>query len=125
MGYWSEDESDHVFTNPWQKRCGIGVRIIWVSSWLLGWCFQPSQPQRIHSGLNTNFSLSHSHSAKPEQNLSEDKLGQVYTIPGLNWSEDKLGQVQTNAEQNWGDDELGQVFGCSQTQPEQGKACNQ
>ena len=61
----------------------------------------------------------------PWLNWSEDKLGQVYTNPGLNWSEDKLGQVQTNAEQNWGDDELGQVFGCSQTQPEQGKACNQ
>ena len=26
------------------------------------WCFEPSQPQRITSGLNTNFTLSPSHS---------------------------------------------------------------
>ena len=32
------------------------------SSWLVTWCFQPSQPQRITSGLNTNFNLSPSHS---------------------------------------------------------------
>ena len=27
-------------------------------SYLVSWCFQPSQPQRITSGLNTNFTLS-------------------------------------------------------------------
>ena len=30
--------------------------------WLVSWCFEPSQPQRIPSGLNTNFTLSPSHS---------------------------------------------------------------
>ena len=31
-------------------------------SWLVSWCFEPSQPQRITSGLKTNFSLSPSYS---------------------------------------------------------------
>ena len=30
--------------------------------WLVSWCFEPSQPQRIPSGLKTNFTLSPSHS---------------------------------------------------------------
>ena len=30
--------------------------------YLLSWCFKPSQPQRITSGLNTNFTLSPSQS---------------------------------------------------------------
>ena len=29
---------------------------------LVSWCFEPSQPQRITSGLNANFTLSQSHS---------------------------------------------------------------
>ena len=29
---------------------------------LVSWCFEPSQPQRITSGLNTNITLSPSHS---------------------------------------------------------------
>ena len=29
---------------------------------LVSWCFEPSQPQRITSGLNANFVLSHSYS---------------------------------------------------------------
>ena len=29
---------------------------------LVSWCFEPSQPRRITSGLNTNFTLSPSHS---------------------------------------------------------------
>ena len=31
-------------------------------SWLVGWCFEPSQPQRITSGLKTNFILYPSYS---------------------------------------------------------------
>ena len=31
-------------------------------SYLASWCFEPSQPQRITSGLNTNFTLSPSYS---------------------------------------------------------------
>ena len=31
-------------------------------SQLVSWCFEPSQPRRITSGLNTNFTLSPSHS---------------------------------------------------------------
>ena len=39
----------------------------WVASHteakeLVSWCFEPSQPQRITSGLNTNFTLSPSYS---------------------------------------------------------------
>ena len=33
-----------------------------VGAQLVSWCFEPSQPQRITSGLNTNFTLSPSHS---------------------------------------------------------------
>ena len=29
-----------------------------IFSSLVSWCFEPSQPQRITSGLNTNFTLS-------------------------------------------------------------------
>ena len=32
------------------------------TSLFVSWCFEPSQPQRITLGLNTNFSLSPSHS---------------------------------------------------------------
>ena len=33
-----------------------------ISSYLASWCFEPSPPQRITSGLNTNFTLSPSYS---------------------------------------------------------------
>ena len=33
-----------------------------TNSQLVSWCFEPSQPQRITSGLNTNFTLSPSYS---------------------------------------------------------------
>ena len=33
-----------------------------VVSWLVSWCSEPSQPQRITSGLKTNFNLSPSYS---------------------------------------------------------------
>ena len=44
------------------KQCLLLGNIIWLEQDLVGWCFQPSQPQRITSGLNTNFTLSPSHS---------------------------------------------------------------
>ena len=28
---------------------------VWLDGYLVSWCFKPSQPQRITSGLNTNF----------------------------------------------------------------------
>ena len=34
----------------------------WPLTRLVSWCFEPSQPQRITSGLNTNFTLSPSRS---------------------------------------------------------------
>ena len=33
----------------------------WLVSWLVSWCFEPSQPQRITTGLNTSFILSPSY----------------------------------------------------------------
>ena len=39
-----------------------GITISVTVSELVGWCFESSQPQRITSGLNTNFALSPSHS---------------------------------------------------------------
>ena len=44
-------------TLPFHRRTPRGL----VSE-LVGWCFKSSQPQRITSGLNTNFTLSPSHS---------------------------------------------------------------
>ena len=35
---------------------------VYVSPQLVSWCFEPSQPHRITSGLNTDFTLSPSHS---------------------------------------------------------------
>ena len=40
--------------HKWQWNTTVG--------WLVSWCFEPSQPQRITSGLNTNFTLSPSYS---------------------------------------------------------------
>ena len=44
----------------------LGDSLLFVSgqiqSQLVSWCFEPSQPQRITSGLNTNFTLSPSYS---------------------------------------------------------------
>ena len=39
-----------------------GVAKIQRVSYLVSWCFKPSQPQRITSGLHTNFTLSPSYS---------------------------------------------------------------
>ena len=33
------------------------------ASWFASWCYKPSQPQRIISGLKTNFNLSASYSS--------------------------------------------------------------
>ena len=41
------------------------------------WCFEPSQPQRIISGLKTNFNLSPSYSA---QKSSNHKFFKIYKI---------------------------------------------
>ena len=35
----------------------------WLVDWLVGWCFQPSQPLGVTSGLDTNSNLSLSYSA--------------------------------------------------------------
>ena len=42
--------------SPWENSLAE------VRTQLVSWCFEPSQPQRITSGLNTNFKLSPSHS---------------------------------------------------------------
>ena len=42
-------------------QSGATQRGEWVSK-SVSWCFEPSQPQRITSGLNTNFTLSPGHS---------------------------------------------------------------
>ena len=50
---------------------------------LVSWYFEPSQPQRIISGLKTNFDLSSRYSAhvvNPQnlQNVKKLVLGQIY-----------------------------------------------
>ena len=47
---------------PTSLRCHILRDPIWTQVELVSWCFQPSQPQRITSGLKTNFTLSPSYS---------------------------------------------------------------
>ena len=38
------------------------LQCLYIVILLVSWCFEPSQPQRITSGLNTNFTLSPSYS---------------------------------------------------------------
>ena len=45
----------HVMVTPWALVVVIAVIIV-------SWCFEPSQPHRITSGLNTDFTLSPSYS---------------------------------------------------------------
>ena len=46
---------------PEHETVGI-MHAKYRKGWLVSWCFEPSQPQRITSGLNTNFTLSPSYS---------------------------------------------------------------
>ena len=48
-----------------------------VFNLLASWCFQPSPPQRILSGLKANFSLSPTYSAHKSSN---EKLSKIYEI---------------------------------------------
>ena len=52
---------------------------------LVSWCFEPSQPQRITSGLNTNFTLSPGYSfRKPSYHKSCFFGGPIYIAWALN-----------------------------------------
>ena len=60
---------------------------IWVS-WLFIWYFEPSQPQRIVSGLKTNFTLSPNYSAHKSSNL---KFSRLYKIsPDTNYTQQNI-----------------------------------
>ena len=53
-GIYVRSEKDHLACGCWlSKRQQLKK--------LVSWCFEPSQPQRITSGLNTNFTLSPSY----------------------------------------------------------------
>ena len=65
-----EDKAVHFFCR--ESPCGprVQFRTCMIAEWfsgiyyqqqLLSWCFEPSQPQRITLGLNTNFTLSPSY----------------------------------------------------------------
>ena len=51
--------------------------------WLVSWCFEPSQPLGVTSGLNTKFGLSLSYSAHKspdiDHNIPTAQLFQSYT----------------------------------------------
>ena len=47
----------------WMCAVNAAKRSSWNSGKSVSWCFEPSQPQRILSGLKTNISLSPSYSA--------------------------------------------------------------
>ena len=75
-------------TKTWKHRCyqlafknGESVFIfslIWgLENGLVSWYFEPSWPQRIISGLKTNFSLSPSYSARKS---SSHKFFQIYKV---------------------------------------------
>ena len=54
----------------------------------VSWYFEPSEPQRITSGLKTNFNLSASYSA---HNSSNHKFSKIYKVsPDTNLYETKL-----------------------------------
>ena len=68
------NQSDFCKFAAFQRLCSQGIFQEMMGSWwywqmggyrfgkLVIWCFEPSQPQRIASGLNTNFTLSPSYS---------------------------------------------------------------
>ena len=50
-------------TFPFQPmNSTYSTKVLGRQGWLVSWCFEPSQLRRITSGLNTNFTLSPSHS---------------------------------------------------------------
>ena len=65
---------------PWADGNGMG-KLCWFV--LVSGCFKPSQPQRIISGLKTNFKLSPSYSV---HNSSNHKFSKIYKIsPNTNY----------------------------------------
>ena len=55
-------------TGHHHHQLNIIIRILRLVSQLVSWCFKPSQPQRITSGLNTNYTLSPSQSFHKSSN---------------------------------------------------------
>ena len=61
-------------------RIAVGVTVGVVVSYLVSWCFQPSQPQGISSGLNTNFTLSPSYSFHKSSYHKSCFLAYLYSV---------------------------------------------
>ena len=51
-GCWADAHAEDRGSDGGKRKVSVSGR----------WCFQPSQPQRITSGLNTNFNLAPSYS---------------------------------------------------------------
>ena len=60
------------------------MRLTYCTRKLVSWCFEPSQPQWITSGLNTNFTLSPSHSFHKSSYHKSCFLSQIYILWALN-----------------------------------------
>ena len=56
------------------------------------WCFEPSQPQRITSGLNRNFTLSPSYSFH-KSSYHKSCLFSLFIFPGHSTREPAFGRV--------------------------------
>ena len=52
--------------------------------WLVSWCFKPSQPQSITSGLDTNFTLSTSYSFHKSSYHNSCFFEPIYIVRALN-----------------------------------------
>ena len=63
-----------------------------VTSKLVGWCFEPSQPHRITSGLNTNFTLSPSYSRHKSSHYKSRFLS-LFIVRGHSTREPDSGKV--------------------------------
>ena len=70
MGVWHHSQTllkeivfaYNISAQPWHQWIGCTYVQGNIFIQLVSWCFEPSQPQRIISGLNTNFNLSPSYS---------------------------------------------------------------
>ena len=70
---------------------------------LVSWCFVPSQPQRITSGLNTNFTLSPIYSFHKSSEPFRKTFRKRYIVERTIKAEIRLGEQSEKAESCWED----------------------
>ena len=66
--WWSKWLLKTIMNSPFSSFLRLTYHDLHIIGLLVGWCFEPSQPRRIISGLKTNFSPSPSYSAYKSRN---------------------------------------------------------